>query len=59
MGGIGDELEIDSGNLEETVILNDKTKHRMIPLVASLDESKRELVKKAGALSYGKRKAAP
>jgi aconitate hydratase len=50
----GDEIEIEVGDLRDTVTLMNKTKGKTVTLAVPLNERERELVIKGGALSYVK-----
>jgi len=50
----GDEIDIELGELESTVVLIDKTKNKEISLTPVLNERERMIVKNGGALPYVK-----
>jgi aconitate hydratase len=51
-----DEIEIQVGDLRDTVTLINKTRDKTFPLIVPLNEREKELVKNGGALSYVKSK---
>jgi aconitate hydratase len=54
----GDEIEIDVGDLGNTVTLINKTMNKKILLTVSLDEREREMIRFGGALSFVKQRRA-
>jgi aconitate hydratase len=52
----GDEIEIEAGDLRDTVTLVNKTKNRVVPALLPLNEREKEIVRNGGALSHVKRK---
>ena len=51
-----DEIEIEVGGLRDNIALIDKTRDKTVPLIVSLNEREREVVKNGGALSFVKSK---